>query len=293
MKKDIYITGGSGFIGSKLIEHWQTSYNVKALSRSSGLNRIVYPESAEDFAELIDGSEALVNLAGASIVGKSWTDSYKQELRDSRINITKLCAEAIDLCDNPPKIFISASAIGYYGDRGDEELTEESQPANGFVADLCKDWESSAEIQNLKTKLFIPRIGIVLDKGFGALSKMEAPFKLFVGGPVGSGMQWFSWIDIDDLVGIFDWAIKKEAHGVFNVTSPNPVRMEEFSKALGWVLNRPSWFKVPEFMLKLILGESAQEVTRSQKVLPNKVVAHGYKYKYDDLRDSLGKIFRR
>ncbi|MDC1068291.1 TIGR01777 family oxidoreductase [Candidatus Kapabacteria bacterium] len=293
MANNIFITGGTGFIGTKLSEYWRSKgYNVKALSRSNGLNRIAYPESTEDFASLINGAKAIVNLAGASIVGKRWDDEYKEELYSSRIEITKMCAEAISLCDNPPEIFISASAIGIYGDRGDEALNEESKLADGFIADLCKDWEKAAKSSESITNLFIPRIGVVLEPGFGALSKMELPFKMFVGGPVGSGKQWFSWIDIEDLILIFDFALDKKLNGVYNITSPNPVKMSDFARVYGKVLNRPSIFRVPEFILKIILGDSAQEVLRSQKVLPNSLEKAGYSHKYSDLYNSLKNKYK-
>lgn len=292
MKKDIFITGGTGFLGEKLSEYWRSKgYNVTAISRSKGVNRIVYPESAEMLAEIINGSKALVNLAGASIVGERWTPEFKKEIYDSRIDTTKFCSEAINLCEDPPETFISASAIGIYGDRGDEELAEDSELAEGFIADLCKDWEKAAKVEN--TNLFIPRIGVVLDKGFGALGKMELPFKLFVGGPIGSGKQWFSWVDIDDLVKSFDYAIDKKLSGVYNIVSPNPVKMKDFAKTLGSVLSRPSLFKVPEFVLKIILGESAQEVLRSQKIYPEALKKAGFEFEYSDLKNSLKKIFRK
>lgn len=294
MKKDIFITGGTGFLGTKLAEFWrQRGYNVKAISRTEGVNRIVYPESAEKFAEIINGSKALVNLAGALIVGKRWTKEYKKVLYDSRIDTTKFCAEAIDLCDDPPDTFISSSAIGIYGDRADEVITEESELAGGFVADLCRDWEEAAKIKNDKCSLFISRTGVVLDKGFGALGRMELPFKLFVGGPIGSGKQWFSWVDIDDLIRAFNFAIDNRITGVYNMTSPDPQRMRDFAKSFGKVLNRPSIFPVPEFILRIILGESAQEVTRSQRILPKGLEKAGFKFEYADLEKSLRKIFKK
>lgn len=294
-KEKIFIAGGSGFIGTKLKKFWESNdYEVIVLSRSANpsLNRIAYPESTEDFAKLISGSKALVNLAGASIAGKRWTPDYKKELYDSRIDITKACTNAILKSEVPPTIFISASAIGIYGDRADETLTESSALEDGFIADLCKDWEKEAEPAKNKTTVFQPRIGVVLEKGFGALEKMELPFRLFVGGPVGSGTQWFSWIDIDDIVSIFDWAINNKPEGIFNVASPNPVKMKDFAKALGEALRRPSLFPVPEFVLKIVLGESAQEVVRSQKVLPERLIEEGYIFKYEKVDKSLKKIYK-
>jgi hypothetical protein len=294
MSNTIYITGGTGFIGSKLSEFWRNKgYKVISISRSAGVNRIKYPESAEHFSEIINNSYALVNLAGASIVGKRWNNEYKKELYDSRIDVTKFCAKAIDFANTPPKLFISSSAIGIYGDRGDEQLDEKSSIANGFIADLCRDWEKASELNRKDVPVFIPRIGVVLDRGLGALGKMELPFKLFVGGPIGSGKQWFSWVDIDDLISAFDFALEKRLSGVHNIVSPNSFRMKDFAKTLGKVLGRPSWFPVPKFVLDIILGESSQEVLRSQKILPNSLIKNGFEYQYSSLINSLKKIFNK
>jgi len=274
--RKIYIAGGSGAIGGLLIERLQSEgKELVILSRSSGRGKLKYPESTLEMAKIFEDSEAVINLAGASIVGKRWTEEYKKELYTSRIDITKFLAESISHCKNPPKSFVSASAIGIYGDRGADTLTEQSSLADGFIANLCKDWEAATEAANGKTKIFIPRIGVVLHPEFGALERFLLPMKLFIGGPIGSGEQWFSWISARDLVEIIFSAIEK---------------MNEFAKTLGKVINRPSAFRVPKFVIDLMLGEASQEVLRSQKILPAALEAKGFKFAEEDLELALKNL---
>lgn len=288
MDKRVYIAGGSGLIGSHLINKLESlNYQVFILSRSPGENTIVYPEKEEELAKIIDGATAVINFAGASIVGKRWNEEYKKILYESRIKTTRYLVNAINLTENKP-YFISNSAVGYYGDRGNKSLDEDAKPENGFIANLCIDWEEEALKANTKT--FIPRIGIVLTTEGGALKEMITPFKFFVGGPLSDGKQWFPWIHIDDLTSMFIYALENNLEGVANAVSPNPVQMNEFAQTLGKVMNRPSIFRVPAFVLKIVLGESAQEVLRSQRVKPQFILNTDFEYKFKTLEPALNNL---
>lgn len=291
MDKRVYIAGGSGLIGSHLIKKLENlNYQVFILSRSPGEKTIVYPEKEEELAKIIDGAAAVINFAGASIVGKRWNEEYKKILYDSRIKTTRYLVNAINLTENKP-FFISNSAVGYYGDRGNKSLDEDAKPEKGFIANLCIDWEEEALKANTKT--FIPRIGIVLTTEGGALKEMLTPFKFFVGGPLSDGKQWFPWIHIDDLTSMFIYALENNLEGVANAVSPNPVQMNEFSQTLGTVMNRPSIFRVPAFVLKIVLGESAQEVLRSQKVKPQFILNTDFEYKFKTLELALKNLLKK
>lgn len=286
MDKIIFIAGGTGMLGQYLEKKFdKLGYKVKILTRSKRTQDIEYPDEPEELAQLFEGSTAIINLAGASIVGKRWNDKYKEILYNSRIKTTKYLVEAINLTKNKPQLFISCSAVGYYGDRGVEELTEDKNPADGFVATICKDWEKEALMADIPT--FIPRIGIVLAKEGGALQEMLKPFKYFVGGPLGSGNQYFPWIHIEDVFRIVEFAIELKLEGIYNTVAPQQVKMKEFTSTLGKVLKRPAIFPVPSFALKLILGESAQEILRSQRVIPNKLKEVNYEFKFKKLEEAL------
>jgi len=288
MNKNIFIAGGSGLIGSYLINKLESlNCNVTILSRTPGENTIVYPEKEEDLAKIIDGAAAVINFAGASIVGKRWNPEYKKILYDSRIKTTRYLVNAINLTQNKP-YFISNSAVGFYGDRGNKILNEDTNPDSGFIANLCIDWEEEAHKANTKT--FIPRIGIVLSTEGGALKEMLTPFKLFVGGPLADGKQWFPWIHIDDLASLLIFALENQIEGTANAVSPNPVQMNEFAQTLAKVLKRPAIFRVPAFALKIILGESAQEVLRSQRVNPQFMLNTNFEYKYQLLDSALNNL---
>ena len=286
MDKVIFIAGGTGMLGQYLEKKFdKIGYKVKILTRSKNTHDIEYPDEPEELAKLFEGATAIINLAGASIVGKRWNEKYKKILYNSRIKTTKYLVEAINHTENKPQLFISCSAVGYYGDRGEEEITEEKSSADGFVANICKDWEKEALLADIPT--FIPRIGIVLAKEGGALQEMLTPFKYFVGGPIGSGNQYFPWIHIEDVFRIFEFAIELKLEGVYNTVAPQQIKMKEFASTLGKVMKRPSLFPVPSFALKLILGESAQEILRSQRVIPQKLKEANYEFKFKDLKVAL------
>jgi uncharacterized protein (TIGR01777 family) len=290
MNKIVMIAGGTGFIGSQLTKKLHSAdYDVKIITRKAKntddktkLNYISWDSLKSDDLENIYG---IINLAGASIAGSKWTESYKQLILDSRIKATRELVDLVSKAKSPPEVFINASAVGYYGDRGTELLTEESSSGKGFLAKVCVEWEKEAITASNHTRTVISRIGVVLDKNEGALSKMLLPFKTFTGGPLGSGKQYFPWIHIKDIVGLFMFALEnKSVDGAVNFSSPNPVTMDEFAKTLGKVMNRPSIFKVPEAALKLILGDASEMITNSQRVIPKQASSNGYSFMFSDLK---------
>lgn len=292
--KNIFIAGGTGFVGSNLKKFLENKgYSVKLLSRSDGGSSIIkYPKSADELSKIISGSFAVINLAGASIAGKRWTEEYKNVLYNSRIDTTKFLVEAISKAEIKPEVFVSASAIGYYGDAGDKELTEESPSADGFVAKICVDWEIEAKKAEDYTKVFIPRIGVVLGKD-GPLKQISLPFKLFVGGPFGPGTQFFSWVSLIDLLRIIEWGIDNKKSGVYNAVNPGALKVKDFAKILGRTLKRPSLFRVPSFVVKIVLGEAAQEVLRSQNIKPQRLKNEGFMFVDKDLSSALKRIYSK
>ncbi len=297
--KKIVIAGGTGLIGKSLTKLLKSKgYTITILSRNSEKAKVSVPDAdefqtwnynkPEQIEELIKGAYGVVNLTGASIARKKWTSEYKKEIYDSRIISTQNISKAINNMSAPPKVFFCASAVGYYGNRGDEKIEEDSIPGTDFLANVCKDWEKSAFLANSTSRVVCGRFGVVLDKSEGALPKLLSSFRIFIGGPLGTGKQWYPWIHIDDISGMIAWIIENEnARGVFNMASPNPVTMNEFSKILGEVMNRPSLFQVPEFVLKFILGEMSAIVIYGQRAYPQKALEMGYEFKYLNLKNAL------
>jgi uncharacterized protein (TIGR01777 family) len=238
-------------------------------------------------------SEAVVNLAGESIAAQRWTPAFKQRLVSSRIETTRAIVEAIRAAARPGICLVNASAVGYYGDRGDAVVTEQTPPANTFLGQLSVDWEGEAlQAERAGARVVLLRIGIVLGEGGGALEKMVTPFRLFIGGPLGSGRQWFPWIHRDDVVGMIVWALENpQVRGPLNVTAPNPVTMREFARTLGRVLRRPSFAPAPGFALKLLLGEFAGSLLTGQRAIPEAAQRLGYQWRYPDLEGALRAIF--
>ncbi len=231
----------------------------------------------------------MINLAGEPIPAKRWTPSQKEKIRASRVNTTRALVAAIGKAKMKPEILLNASAIGYYGPCGDETVVEDTEPGGGFVSQVCIQWEAEAKkAEEYGVRVVLLRTGIVLGQGGGALAKMLLPFKLFIGGPLGTGRQWFSWIHMEDEVGLIVHLLQKgNATGAVNATAPNPVTMKEFCRTLGKVLGRPSWAPVPSFMLRLLTGEMADVIITGQRVLPEKAKKLGYTFKYPDLFDAL------
>jgi uncharacterized protein len=245
--------------------------------------------------EKIEGSDALVNLAGASIAGAPWTSERKALLRSSRVHITRELVCAIEKLEDGPKTIVSASAIGYYGDCGDEVLTEESKPGDDFLAKLTNEWEAEAvKAEALGLRVVRLRFGIILAKHGGALPQMMRPFKFGVGGRIGSGQQWVSWITLPDVVSVIRETLQNRAiTGAVNVVSPQPVRNVEFAKALGRAMHRPSIMPAPAFALELVLGEMAEMLLASQRVAPSRLEQLGFRFAQRDLDSALASILRK
>jgi uncharacterized protein len=297
----IVITGASGFIGSLLADHlWRQRHHLILLSRNPPRESNVtqqewvvwVPGASGEWEEAIDGVDGIINLAGEPIAAKRWSDLQKEKIRFSRVETTKTLVNAIAKAKQKPKFFISSSAVGYYGGRGDEIVTEESPWGSDYLARVCVDWEREArKAESYGIRVALVRTGIVLDKGKGALAKMVPPFKFFAGGPLGSGNQWMPWIHIEDEVGLLLFLIQNDkARGAFNATAPNPVTMAEFCKTLGDVLNRPSWASVPEGVLTLLVGEMAEMLLSGQRAMPKEALRLGYEFKYPSLMAALQSL---
>ena len=287
----IVITGATGFIGSILTERlWNQFHSLVLLSRKPpaevGVSKKEWfawaPPAGGDWEGEVDGADGIINLAGEPIAGKRWSKEQKEKLRASRIDATRALVGAIVKAEAKPKFLVSASAVGYYGPHGDETLTESSAAGSDFLSQLCADWEAEAlKAEAHRVRVATVRTGIVLGKGQGALAKMVPPFKMFLGGPLGSGLQYMPWIHIEDEIRLLLFLMENEkARGAFNATAPNPVTMEEFAKALGEVLNRPSWVSVPPSALALITGEMADMLLTGQRAVPEAATKLGYVFKH-------------
>lgn len=297
----VAITGATGFVGSRLVEQLQaTGHQPLILTRNRDAALKVFPnlevvgytptESGE-WQEAISGCEAVVHLAGEPIAESRWTAKQKQEILNSRQLSTQKIVEAIAKANLKPAVLVNASAIGFYGTSETATFDENSANGNDFLAEVCQKWEAEAQkVKDVGVRLVILRLGIVLGDG-GALAKMIPAFKLFAGGPLGTGKQWFSWIHRDDLVNLIIEALtRSNIEGVLNATAPNPVRMSELCQTLGTVLNRPSWLPVPSFALEALLGEGAQVVLEGQQVLPKQTISYGFDYQYPTLKPALAEI---
>ena len=303
----ILISGSTGLVGSAVVESLgHQGHDVIRLRRpgtelpettpSPGLPQALWnPQSGllNSRAEQVD---AIIHLAGASIAGHRWTTAWKRELRDSRVAATRQLVASLRQLQRPPQVFIAASAIGIYGNRGDEELTESSPPGTDFLAQLTADWEAeSARAAELGARVVILRFGVILAKHGGALPRMALPFRLGVGGKIASGRQWISWVTLEDVVSIIRFALETNlVSGPANAVSPNPVRNAEFANALGRVLHRPAIFPTPSFALRFALGELADSLLlASQKVYPTKLQRLGYRFLYPDLDPALQAVLRK
>lgn len=298
----IVIAGGTGFIGAALIRSLQTrGHTVVLLTRASGKalarsETVVWqpdasPRPRPALVAAINGADAVVNLAGEPIAGKRWTKAQKARLRSSRIDTTRTIVQAIADAQHKPRLLLNASAVGYYGPRGDEEVTEPEPPGKDFLSGLCREWEAEAlraEAHGVAVARL--RTGIVLGKGGGALAKMIPPFKLFVGGPLGSGLQWMPWIHLDDEVGLIEHLLAAGDGGAVNATAPEPVRMKEFCATLGKALGRPSWAPVPAFVLRLAFGEMADVLLTGQRAVPAEAQRRGYAFRFPTLPEALRDI---
>lgn len=292
----ILMTGGTGFIGFHLSDFLiQKGHDVTVISRSPEkyqkykTSKRHFVPWKDDLSEIISGTDAVINLAGEGLMDQRWNVEIKKRIRNSRIKVTTDLVKGIKKAEQKPAVFLSASAVGYYGDRKNEKIVEETPAGSDFLANLCVEWEHAAsKAQEAGVRVAYPRIGIPLEKDGGALSQMVTPFKFFVGGPLGSGKQYFPWIHMQDLCRSFLFVIEEtNFKGPFNVSSPNPVPMKRFAKAVGTALNRPSLFPVPEVALKLVLGEAANSITSSLRVIPRKLLEHGFTFAYPKVLPAL------
>ena len=306
----VVIAGGTGFLGSPLAETYaEDGHDVRLLTRGlppgesrhesgtgvPGITRSGWNPDGRTgpWAEAISGADAVINLAGASIHGKRWTPQRKAELRDSRIGATRSLAAAIAEAAVGPTVFVSSSAVGYYGAAAADPKTERDPAGSGFLAKLCEDWEAEAhKVARDGTRRAIIRSGLVLEKSGGALAQMITPFRLFAGGPMGSGHQYMSWVHRLDWIEMVRWIVQTpEADGTFNVTAPHPVTNREFSRALGRSLKRPALLPAPAFAVKLALGEFATSILTGQRVVPAHAQTLGYHFRYPEIDIAFRGIF--
>ncbi|MFO1462759.1 MAG: TIGR01777 family oxidoreductase [bacterium] len=298
----ILVTGSSGLVGSALVE--------KLLSQGHSISRLVRRKADASKGEAywnpeggsVDKTglaelrpEVVINLAGENIASGRWTAERKRKIRDSRVHGTRALADTLAHLETPPKAFLCASAIGYFGSRGDERLDEASIPGEGFLAEVCEEWESSAEpAAKAGIRTVNLRIGVILSPKGGALKKMLLPFKLGLGGVIGSGKQYMSWIALDDVVGILDFAIQNASlQGPVNAVAPNPVTNKEFTKTLGRVLWRPTCLPMPASTARMVFGEMADELLlASTRVEPAKLRQAGYAFQYPDLKAALRHLLK-
>lgn len=290
----ILLTGGTGLIGSALVKHWLNQHKLVVLTRDPNrAKQQLGPEvSTVQSVQQVDFNQidAVINLAGEPIVGKRWSNKQKQVLCESRWAITKQLVAAIKAASSPPSVLISGSAIGIYGRQQQQFIDEDYQPFHAeFSSELCQRWEQLAlEAQSAKTRVCLLRTGIVLANEGGALKKMLLPFKLGLGGRIGNGEQYMSWLHLHDMLRLIDFLLQHPTlTGAFNATAPNPVTNTEFSRQLAGVLHRPAVLPMPAFVLKLMLGEMADLLLTGQRVIPAKLQQAGFTFNYPQLGDAL------
>jgi uncharacterized protein (TIGR01777 family) len=306
----LVIAGGSGFLGAPLAEAYaEEGHEVLVLTRSiiagdsrhdpgtgvPGISRVGWSPDGRigPWAALLDGADAVINLSGASLDRQRWSPQRKAQLRDSRILATRSLTAAILSAAVPPRVFVSGSAVGYYGDTGDQPVTEASPAGGDFLSHLCEDWEAEAQrAQPSGTRLSLVRSGIVLERSGGALPRMMLPFRFFAGGRIGSGRQYFSWIHRLDWVELVRWIVQTpDASGPINATAPVPITNRQLARALGRALHRPSLLPVPAIGLKIAVGELADSLLTGQRVLPTRALALGYHFRYPEIDQAFRGLF--
>ena len=299
----IVITGGSGLIGKALardlaLEGGGAGHDVVVLTRDpdrvgtlpAGVRAARWDgRTSQGWVSLLDTDSAIVHLAGESVAQGRWTAEKKRRIRDSRLVSGEAVMQAIRAAPVRPRLLIQSSAVGYYGGHGDEVIPEETPPGRDFLATLCQEWEAStAEAESLGVRRTVARTGIVLARDGGALPVMSLPFRMMIGGPLGDGRQWFPWIHVDDEVGALRFLLEREdARGPFNLTAPHPVTNRELTRALARVLRRPGFLPAPGFALRLALGEFAESMLQSQRVVPARLLAAGYVFRRPELEPAL------
>lgn len=290
------ISGGSGFIGSALCRSLVADgHRVTVLTRNSARARPRLPAEVhliERVDDMDDAADAVVNLAGQNLASGRWTHARKHEFLASRIGVTKHLVRWMAAEERKPGVLVSGSAVGWYGPSGDEPLDEDAESGEDFSAHLCRDWENEARVaEGLGVRVCMLRTGIVLDRDGGALKQMLPPFRLGIGGPMGDGRQWMSWIARADLVALIRWLIDRgDVRGPVNGTAPTPVRNADFAGALGRALGKPAGLRTPGFALKLLFGEMADILLTGQRVVPNRALAGGFAFRYAELAPALEAI---
>lgn len=295
----ILISGASGLVGTHLVPVLEAKgHEIYSLVRKTPKNeREIQWDAAKGFSEKeqarLEGFDAVIHLAGDNVASENWSQDKKRRIRESRTTGTRVLVDALKKTQNPPKTLISASASGFYGDRKDEVLTEASAKGTGFLPDVCDEWEREArKAEEFGARVVNPRIGVVLSKDGGALDKMLTPFKLGVGGVVGSGKQWMPWIALDDLLNVIVFALENtQIKGAINTISPGIVTNEEFTKALGKAVHRPTILPIPEFAIKLLYGEMGETLLLTgQRMIPEKLQDAGFEFQYPKLDDALKHV---
>ena len=289
----VVVTGAHGLIGHALAQRLrQRGASVTGVTRSpqrrheTGVTWVGW----DGLADAVGSAQAVVHLAGAGLGDARWTERRKAELRSSRIETARQVVAASRDAAEPPEVLVSASAVGYYGSRGDAELTEQAAAGEGFLAELCRDWEAAAQGSNARTVVL--RFGVVLSREGGALKRLLLPFRLGLGGPVGGGEQYLSWVHMDDAVSALVAALQQPAmEGIYNVTAPEPLRNRDFATALGRLLRRPARLPLPARALRLALGEGASVLTDSQRALPQRLQAAGFDFQHATLEGALRNLF--
>lgn len=293
----ILVSGSSGLIGQCVVVHaMRAGHDIVRLVRSrnqASANGIYWnPEKGEIDTEQINGIDCVVHLAGENLASGRWTEKQKRKIRDSRVEGTALLARTLVSLKTPPKVFVMTSAVGYYGNRGDTLLHEAAPPGKGFLAEVCRDWEAAAQpLIDAGVRTVKLRPGVVLSHKGGALPKMLRPFKMGVGGKVGDGSQYMPWITLEDLIGIFLFAIDHQnLSGPVNAVAPHQITHAEFVKVLGKVLNRPSFMTVPAFAVRMALGEMSDELLKSVRVVPSVLEKYGYQFTHPELETALRAV---
>jgi uncharacterized protein len=292
------VTGATGLVGSHLVARLEGAVvltrNVERAARGLGARELHAwePERGLPPVAAINGAQVVFNFSGEPIAQGRWTNEKKRRIRDSRILATRNLVAGLAALQNRPRVLVSASAVGYYGDRGDTELDETAAGGHGFLAEVCGEWEKEAvAAEELGIRVICARLGVVLAPDGGALARMLPVFRMAVGGRIGNGQQWMSWVHIDDVVGILLHVIRtEEIRGPVNVVGPAPATNAELTRALGKAVHRPAFFRVPKAALRLAFGEMSQVLTESQRVLPTVAARSGYAFKYADLNVALGAL---
>lgn len=293
----LLITGGTGFIGVPLVESLiADGHRITLLARNFSKAKKLFGEKVNMVDSLNDTTfeaDVVINLAGEPIIAKRWTKKRKQQLKNSRIGVTESIIDWLTRCKKKPMVLVSGSAIGYYGNYPESlALDENTEPRNGFASELCREWEAAAnKADALGIRVCTVRTGIVLAKHGGALKRMWLPFSLGLGGPIGNGKQWFSWIHLEDMVKLLRFLVdNKEIHGPVNATAPNPVNNADFSHQFANALHRPALLPMPALIAKLLFGEASELLLEGQKVVPEKLQAHGFEFHYPQLDVALKAI---